>query len=130
MEGKPKRTYSQRPPSGPQSTTTQNSEGSQNERGHLDNTECIFIRGVYVNDRTWRSVGYDDLGKYSPEEDGAEAVLDNEDVTVQSMLPETQVSPLTIGYLSDGDLVTEGDLYQCSPRSHVGGSYRNISGIG
>ena len=80
----------------------QNSEGSQNERGHLDNTEYIFIRGVYVKDRTRRSVGYDDLGKYSPEEDGAEVVLD-EDVPVQSMLPETQVSPLTIGYLSDDD---------------------------
>ena len=48
-------------------------------------------------------MGYDGLGKYRPEEDGAEAVLDDEDVTVQSMLPETQVSPLTIGYLSDDD---------------------------
>jgi hypothetical protein len=81
----------------------QNSEGSQNERGHLDNTECIFIRGVYVKDRVSRSVGYDDLGKYGPEEEEAEAVLDDEDVTVQSILPSTEVSPLTIGYLSDCD---------------------------
>ena len=76
----------------------QDSEGS---RAHLDNTECIFIRGVYVKDRIWRSVGYDDLGKYDPEEEEAEGVLDDEDATVQTLLPEAQVSPLTIEYLSD-----------------------------
>jgi len=91
----PTRALNQQPP--------QNSEGGQNEREHLDNTECIFIRGVYVKDRIWRSVGYDDPGKYGPEEEGADAVLDDEDVTVQSILPSTKVSPLTTRYLSDGD---------------------------
>ena len=38
--------------------------------------------------------GYHDPGKYGPEEEGAEGLLADEDVTVESLLPSSnQVSP-------------------------------------
>ena len=37
--------------------------------------------------------GYHDPGKHSPEEEGAEGVSVDGDITVESLLPSTQVSP-------------------------------------
>ena len=43
--------------------------------------------------------GYDDPGKYGPEEEEAEGLLADEDVTVESLLPSNQVSPLIFIYI-------------------------------
>jgi hypothetical protein len=48
--------------------------------------------------------GYHDPGKHGPEEERAEGVLADDDVTVESLLPSTQVSPLTFIYLIDGNV--------------------------
>jgi hypothetical protein len=45
--------------------------------------------------------GYHDPGKHGPEEEGAEGVLAEDDVTVESLLSSTQVSQMTLGYLID-----------------------------
>ena len=42
--------------------------------------------------------GYHDPGKYGPEEEGAEGLLADEDVTVESLVSSTQVSSLIFIY--------------------------------
>jgi hypothetical protein len=46
--------------------------------------------------------GYHDPGKYGPEEEGAEGVFADEFVTLESLLPWTQVSSLNFRYFPDG----------------------------
>ena len=82
----------------------QDCDEAQNDSETLANNQCIFLRGFYVRDRLWgpqvikAGAGYHDPGKYGPDEEGAEGVLADEDVTVESLLPSTQVSPLTLIY--------------------------------
>lgn len=66
----------------------QDRDETQNDRKTLVNNQCIFIRGIYIKDRF--------------EEDG-DGVVGDEYVTVESFPPKTRVSPLTIGYLSEGN---------------------------
>jgi hypothetical protein len=96
------------PPQALHQQTRLDYEGTQND-SELEsvNNQCIFLRGFYVKDRLWgpqvmkAGAGYHDPGKYGPEEEGAEGVLADEDVTVEALLPSTQVSPLTFIYLID-----------------------------
>ena len=74
---------------------------TQNDSKTLANNQCIFLHGLYVKDQLWgpqvikAGVGYHDLGKNSPEEEGPEGVLADGDVTVESLLPSTKVSSQT-----------------------------------
>jgi hypothetical protein len=68
----------------------------------LVNNQCIFLRGFYVKDRLRGSqVMNAGAGYHDPEEEGAESVLADEDVTVEELVPSTQVSPLNFIYLID-----------------------------
>ena len=85
----------------------QDNEETQNHNETLLNNQCVFLRGLYIKDRWLPRVmkagaGYHDPGKHGPEEEG-EAVLADEDVIVESLLPSSQVSPLTFRYLIDGN---------------------------
>ena len=80
---------------------------TQNDSEILANNQCIFLRGFYVKDRLWgpqvmkAGAGYHDPGKHNPDEEEAEGVLTDDDVTVESLSPSTQVSPSTLIYLID-----------------------------
>jgi hypothetical protein len=77
-------------------------EGAQDDTSSetLVNNQCIFLRGFYVKERRLRiaprvmkaGAGYHDPGKYGPEEDEIEGVLSDDSVTVEELLPSTQVS--------------------------------------
>jgi hypothetical protein len=75
-------------------------EGAQIDSEMLVNNQCIFLRGYYVKERPLgigpkiikAGAGYHDPGKYDPEEDEVEGVLSDESVTVEELLPSTQVS--------------------------------------
>ena len=66
----------------------------QNDESLVDN-QCIFICGVYIKGRF-------DTGKYGLEEEGAEGVVGDQYVTVESLVPSIQLSLCTIEYLLDG----------------------------
>ena len=84
-------------------------EGTRDDNETLVNNQCIFLRGFYIKDRLWGSqvmkagAGYHDPGKYGPEEEEAEGVLADEDITVAALLPSNQVSPMNFMYLIDGN---------------------------
>ena len=92
----------QGPPEALHQQTRPDYEGTQNDSETLVNNQCIFLRGFFVKDRLWRPMamkagaGYHDAGKYGPEEEGVEGVLADEGVTVETLLPSTQVSPLNL----------------------------------
>ena len=88
----------------------QDDNETQNDNRTLANNQCIFLRGFYVKERLVRGprvmkagAGYDDPGKYGPEEEEAEGLLADVDVTVESLLPSNQVSPLIFIYLIDSN---------------------------
>ena len=79
----------------------QDDNETQNDNRRLVNNQCIFLRGFYIRERLVlgprvmkAGAGYHDPGKYGPEEERAEGLLADEDVTVESLLPSNQVSPL------------------------------------
>ena len=79
-------------------------EGTQNDNETPVNDQCIFLRGLYIKDRFLglgpqvmkAGAGYHDPGKHGPEEEGVEGVLSDESVTVEALLPSTQVSRLSL----------------------------------
>ena len=85
----------------------QDDNEAQDDNRTLVNNQCIFLRGFYVKERlVWgprvmkAGAGYHDPGKYGPEEEGAEGLLADEDVTVESLLPSSnQVSPSIFIYI-------------------------------
>jgi len=72
-------------------------------QGHeetLVNNQCVFLRGFCVKKRIFgktlkAAAGYHDPGTHGPEEEGAEGVLSDESVTVESLSPSPPVSPST-----------------------------------
>lgn len=73
----------------------------QDHEETLANNQCVFLRGFSVKDRFMRktlkaAAGYHDPGTHGPEEEGAEGVLSNEDVTVESLSLSPSVNPSTL----------------------------------
>ena len=95
------------PPQALHQQPRQDNDETQNDSETLANNQCIFLRGFYVKDRLWgpqvmkAGGGYHDPGKNNPEEEGPEGMLADGDVTVESLLPSTQVSSQTFIYLID-----------------------------
>jgi hypothetical protein len=90
----------QGPPQASQQQSRQDNDETQNDSETLANNQCIFLRGLYVKERLRvipqvikAAAGYHNPGKYGPDEEEVEGVLGNEDVTVKSLSPSTQVSP-------------------------------------
>jgi len=86
----------------------EDNDETRNDNGTLVNNQCVFLRAFYVKERLWgpqvmkAGAGYHDPGRHDPEEEGAEGVLADDDVTVESLVPSTQVSwvsPSTLIYL-------------------------------
>ena len=88
------------PPQALHQQTRLDYEGTQNDGETLVNDQCIFLRGLYVKDRFLglgpqvmkAGAGYHDPGKHGPEEEEAEGLLSDEGITVEALLPSTQVS--------------------------------------
>ena len=97
------------PPQALHQQPCQDNDETQNDSETLAKNQCIFLCSFYVKDRLWgpqvmkAGAGYHDPGKNSPEEEGPEGVLSDGDVTVESLLPSTQVSSQTFLYLIDGN---------------------------
>ena len=73
----------------------------QDHEEALVNNQCVFLRGFCVKNRFLgktlkAAAGYDDPGTHSPEEEGAEGVLSDENVTVESLSLSPPVSPSTV----------------------------------
>ena len=69
----------------------------QDHEETLVNNQCVFLRGFCVKERFLgrtlkAAAGYHDPGTHGPEEEGAEGVLSDEDVTVESLSPSPPVS--------------------------------------
>jgi hypothetical protein len=74
----------------------------------LGDNQCVFLRGFYVKERFLlgpkilkAGAGYHDLGERKPEEGEGKGWLADEDITMESFSPPTQVSRLTSRYLMD-----------------------------
>ena len=87
------------PPQALRQQPRQNNDETEDDNGTPVSNQCVFLRGFYVRERLWgrhvmkAGAGYHDPGKHSPEEEGAEGVSADGDVTVESLLPSTHVSP-------------------------------------
>ena len=73
----------------------------QDHEETLVNNQCVFLRGFCVKNRFLgktlkAAAGYHDPGTYGPEEEGAEGVLSDENVTVGSLSLSPPVSPSTV----------------------------------
>ena len=94
------------PPQALHQQTRLDYEGTQNDGETLVNDQCIFLRGLYIKDRFLglgpqvmkAGAGYHDPGKHGPEEEGVEGVLSDDGVTVEALLPSTQVSRLNLKF--------------------------------
>ena len=83
-----------RPPS------LQDHEEIQNLSETLVNNQCVFLRGFCVKERFLgktlkAAAGYHDPGTHGPQEEGAEGVLADEDIIVESLSVSAPVSPST-----------------------------------
>jgi len=92
----------QGPPQALHQQTHSDYEGTRNDSETLVDNQCVFLRGFYVKDRLWGTqvmkagADYHDPGKCGREEEGGEGVLPEESVTVEALLPSTQVSSLKL----------------------------------
>jgi hypothetical protein len=82
----------------------------------VGDNQCVFLRGFYVKERFLfgpkvlkAGAGYHDPGEHGPEEEWGKELLPDEDITVESFLPPTQVSPLTFRYLMDNNILSQDE---------------------
>ena len=100
MDNNPASNHSLGAPQALHPQTRLNYEGTQNDGEMLVNDKCIFLCGLYIKDiflglgpQVMKAgAGYHDPGKHGPEEEEAEGLLSDEGITVEALLPSTQVS--------------------------------------